>query len=179
MTVCTAMEDAVKRRIDDGQTVTEIGQALCSGLKHPDRKVIRAIKNIPELREKLYNDDDWSKQIGYDNSALKRAAKRKKSNKKQQAEESQNIAIPDNRKNRLKEAIKEFIENYNRDNKRGALTVINNGMENIKLVKQCLKYDYLFDMLVDWSDEYPDSWKKVATECINEVKSNTDTEGST
>jgi transposase len=40
------MKTAVETRIDNGKTIEQIGQELCSGVKHPERKIIRIIKEI-------------------------------------------------------------------------------------------------------------------------------------
>lgn len=44
MTVCDSMKRAVGKRIDEGKNIQEIGAELCSGIKYPERKIIRIIR---------------------------------------------------------------------------------------------------------------------------------------
>lgn len=46
MTICEAFKKAVKKRIEEGKTLEEIGIELCGGIEEPRRKAIRIVKMI-------------------------------------------------------------------------------------------------------------------------------------
>lgn len=76
MTTCKSMKKAVEKRLDEGKTIEQIGQELCGGVIHPERKIIRIIKDIEGKGEDYLISE--GKNIGFTGvTQLKNAMKQR------------------------------------------------------------------------------------------------------
>jgi translation elongation factor EF-G len=69
------MKDAVEKRLEEGKTLEEIGQDICSGVKSSKRKIIRIVKEIEGKGEQYLIDN--SEKLGYDGVGQLKSAKKK------------------------------------------------------------------------------------------------------
>lgn len=124
MTICKSMIKAVDTRLDNGKKIGEIGKELCDGVKNPDRKIIRIIKEIDGKGEKyLIENGD---KIGFTGvtqlrNAIERREK-KKDNPTATKKKAQKIGLekteeekPHNDNEQMTELIKKYHDRHPQD----------------------------------------------------------------
>lgn len=135
---CKRNENGIKRRIDEGMTLEEIGKDMCEDARDPKKKVIRWMRNMPDYGDEWFLDDDNAEKYGYDNKELKRLFK-EDDERKEKREEAQKIAeATDDEKEELTGLITELKDKIA---VKGWDTTIRRCINDIEIPKTAVRFN--------------------------------------